>query len=454
MRKRSKPVYVARAGNVRVPVYKYAGRATAAGKQVPARYCVAYRKVDGEPPKRETFGTRKAADERADEMAVSIHNGQANVLELTTADRDSWLLCVRGAEKMGMRPHMAIEELASIKEALGPVPPMEAVNSFLRAGSSKLTPKLSGRQVLDRLNLSLSEHPPKTMGEYRYRQGIRNDLAKFIAVHPRLEHVRAQQIREYLSGLHKEDGQRIGARRRDNIRDEIVQLFRFAKTRDGGEIFPLNEVTEAELVKRLKESTLITTYTPQELCLLLKFVSDRWLPWLATGAFSGARPHEILRFHWRFYKWHEKPEPKIAIPGMVANKTSKPRRAEFGPTLQRWLAPYRDAVGPIYKCSNLKEEMKLLEELTEETTRLGKLMSGALHRPWKWQRDALRHSYGSYRYAQVKDFGLISGWMGNSVAICRDRYFDSKSEEEAEAWYANTPDQVSNVIQGRFALGA
>ena len=432
-RERKKPVHIGRAGDVRVKVYRYAD----------GRFCVAYTK--GGKLTRETFVKKAEAIACADERAIAISNGRADVLELTNADRDSYLHAVRGVQALGVPLHVAVEEWAAAKTALGSSSLMEAVQFYLTGQKASTAPKLSGDEVRLRLVASISEVPPKTAGEYRYRQGLRNDLERFCKVHPRLEETTAQQIRDYLRSLG------VGPRRRDNIRDEIVTLFRFAKTKDGGKIFPPGAITEAELVKRLGEPTAITTYSAEELALLLQHVAPRWLPWMAIAAFSGLRPTEILRLNWSAFKWHEEPQPVIAIPGTVARKTKSPRRAELGPTLRGWLVGHHESMGALYPCTGMAAEKKLLNELSDETTRLSKVLSEITRSEWKWKNDALRHSYGSYRYAQCKDFVLIAAWMGNSVQTIKKRYFDSKSEQEGNAWFSVLPDQASNVIEPDFA---
>jgi hypothetical protein len=42
----------------------------------------------------------------------------------------------------------------------------------------------------------------------------------------------------------------------------------------------------------------------------------------------------------------------------------------------------------------------------------------------KYQRNALRHSFGSYRMEMVKNAGQVALEMGNSVAILMNHYFD------------------------------
>ena len=416
------PVYTGRSGNVRVAVYRF-------GSGERTRYCVAWTPGRGLKQKRETFPTldgERGAKARADEVAGAIETGRGAVLELTGAHIDGYLHAMRLLEPLGVTLPVAIEEYVAIKTAQ-------------RSTGRRLT----GAEVLARLVASVSEIPPRTPGEYRYRQGLRNDLAQFVAAHPRLEEVTAQLIRDYLRALG------VGPRRRDNIRDEIVRLFRFAKTKDGGELFAGTAQTEAECVKRLKEPTAITTYTAEELTLLLRFVSERWKPWLAIAAFAGLRPTEILRLNWSAMKWGEKPEPVIALLG---GKRTPPRRAEFGATLRRWLLPWRGAVGAIYGARDLKSERDLLDELGDETKRIGDVMTAETGVEWRWKPDALRHSYGSYRYAQKRDFVLLASWMGNSVQTIKRRYYDSKSEEEGDAWFGVLPEHTATVIQGNFNL--
>lgn len=431
------PVHVARSGNVRIGVYRFSS----------GRYCVAWTPGRGLRQKRETFPALSAAKQRAHEVADALESGRGAVLELTGARIEGYLQAMRLLEPLGISLPLAIEEYAAARALL---PPGESLATALRGLRTQTrrrpAAELTGSAVLARLVASLSETPPATAGEYRYRQGIRMDLGKFVAAHPRLEQATAQTIREYLRGL------AVGPRRRDNIRDEIVTLFRFAKTKDGGELFPADAITEPELVKRLDVPTAITTYTAEELRLLLKHVSPRWLPWLAIAAFAGMRPSEILRLDWSAFEWTDDP-PAISLSKAVARKTNMERRAELGATLRLWLAPLRDAIGPIYGATDLPSENRLLDQLARETKRLGAVLSEISGNPWHWKRDALRHSYGSYRYAQTKDFVRVADWMGNSVAVVKKRYYRSKREQEGNAWFSVLPADAANVVQMGMQLG-
>ena len=81
---RGAPVYVAKVGNVAVPVYRYKD----------GRYCVTWRQVSKGPRLREMFTVKKEACERADEIAKSIADSLADVVTLSSADRDAYRLAM------------------------------------------------------------------------------------------------------------------------------------------------------------------------------------------------------------------------------------------------------------------------------------------------------------------------------------------------------------------------
>jgi predicted RNA-binding protein with PUA-like domain len=63
-----------------------------------------------------------------------------------------------------------------------------------------------------------------------------------------------------------------------------------------------------------------------------------------------------------------------------------------------------------------------------ETTRLGKLVGG-------WKRNALRHSFISYR-AAVVGIAKAAAEAGNSESESRKSYQDAKSLDEGVRWFA------------------
>jgi hypothetical protein len=56
-------------------------------------------------------------------------------------------------------------------------------------------------------------------------------------------------------------------------------------------------------------------------------------------------------------------------------------------------------------------------------------------KPGLWKKNALRHSYGTFRTAETQDMPRVSLEMGNSVAMVRKHYFEAVSQEEGTAWF-------------------
>ena len=67
-------------------------------------------------------------------------------------------------------------------------------------------------------------------------------------------------------------------------------------------------------------------------------------------------------------------------------------------------------------------------------------------KPVKWQRNGLRHSYASYRFAQIGDAGRVAGELGNSAAVVHKHYRELVRPDAAAAWFAVTPEAPANVV--------
>jgi len=57
----------------------------------------------------------------------------------------------------------------------------------------------------------------------------------------------------------------------------------------------------------------------------------------------------------------------------------------------------------------------------------------------KWKRNALRHSFGSYRMEQTKNEGQVALEMGNSPKVVKDHYFEIVDEQAARDYWNIKP---------------
>lgn len=57
----------------------------------------------------------------------------------------------------------------------------------------------------------------------------------------------------------------------------------------------------------------------------------------------------------------------------------------------------------------------------------------------KWKRNALRHSFGSYRIEQTKNAGQVAWEMGNSAALVMKHYFEIVDDRAAREYWSIKP---------------
>ena len=163
----------------------------------------------------------------------------------------------------------------------------------------------------------------------------------------------------------------------------------------------------------------VTIFTQDELLNLLNRADSTLLPYLLIGAFAGLRNTEITRLEWNHIHFDR---------GFIEceasmTKTRRRRLVPISENLRAWLepiartsgrvAPYRDVATALgYFCQKIG------------TT---------------WKRNALRHSYISYRLALVPDTARVALECGNSPNIIFQHYRELVVPAQAEAWFKIMP---------------
>lgn len=250
-----------------------------------------------------------------------------------------------------------------------------------------------------------------------------NNLTRYLSTLPRDKHLESITLRDLppLTGA---------PRTRANARAAWLTFFRWCVAQ---EYLPHGEKTVAERTEKpIITAGVPETYTPDELRILLGAVRKQYLPWLALAAFAGLRTEEVIPqqgsdkspLAWEDIIW----ERDIIIVRPETAKTKRRRVVPIPAALKSWLQPVaaKGIVGPHLYPSKPSTHGSL-----SETTRLGNLIGG-------WKRNALRHSFISYRAAQV-GLGQTAMEAGNSESEARRSYNDAKSKDEADAWFAVLP---------------
>lgn len=220
----------------------------------------------------------------------------------------------------------------------------------------------------------------------------------------------------------------VSARRKYNLRAGIVTLFRWARKNN----YLPDSITEAEKVEvPITTRRVPTTYSPQELKILLtecRRIAPEYVPWMVLCSFSGLRSEEVCpdednpkaALLWNDFNW----ERKVIIVRPETAKMGFRRVIPISPVVEAWIKPlakHEGLVGPKIPCYRIKIGRDSLTAIF--AAKIG-----------GWKVNALRHSFISYRAAQV---GLASTAMeaGNSEAEAKRSYNDAKSAQDAEDWF-------------------
>jgi len=365
-------------------------------------------------------------------IARELHNaGAEGQTPMPAAERAEWALCKRIVAESGSR---------------------RPISEILRAGLAALVQPVhpSGR-VLE--ELLASKQASDLQG--RYLRGLRNTCRAFCTAHPGpIDRIQIHDIERWLAE------QRVGPRRRDNMLSELRHLFTFARSRG---YLPVGETVAARVPAIHRLSGSIGIFTIAEMQLMLTHVDDAWLPYLAIAAFSGIRTEEIALakdaakrkdpLRGEDFDWQES---EICVRAETA-KTGSPRHCPIPANLAAWLAPWRDrgASAPVAPPHHRPDrEMgatgRLLRAINAD---LATQIAPPIPR-LEWKHNGLRHSYGSYRMAVLKNASQLSYEMGNSVAMIRRHYHNPRPTSQGEAWFAIAPESPDNVLQMPLRLGA
>ena len=94
----------------------------------------------------------------------------------------------------------------------------------------------------------------------------------------------------------------------------------------------------------------------------------------------------------------------------------------------------------------LPEERNAIQRLVDATRRVDPKHPDKEQDPViPWRHNALRHSFCSYRLADVKNAAQVALEAGNSPQMIFKHYRELVTEEQAKDWFAITPGNTPKV---------
>ena len=365
-------------------------------------YTVAYH-INGKRVRR-NFGSLEKAKAEAQLMARKIQEGKSSSNDLSSAQRENHLAAERLVAPFKMPLVSAVEEYTRCRELLGDVPLMMAIQEFVRRNRGVQL----GVKVPDLIDEFLKAKAEDNLS-IGYRLQLSASIKRFSVAFPGdILTIKSGDIDRWLRSLNHPPVTR------NSMHRCVKVFFSFAKSRG---YLPQSEPTAAELVPIAKEGqTKTEIFQPSEMVKLVGAASSEELVLLAIGGFAGLRMAEIHRLEWKAVDL----DRRIITLRADQAKTASRRIVPISNNLAAWI-------------EHLPREGKVVKNTRLDITKLADRLG------IEWPRNALRHSYISYRLAVVKDAAKVALEAGNSPDIIFKHYRELVTEPEANEWFSIMP---------------
>ena len=247
-----------------------------------------------------------------------------------------------------------------------------------------------------------------------YVKRLEDDLKAFARTAPdEIEKIQAPDIKKFLNAC------KVGSRRWNNLRDQIVTLFRYARSQ---RYLAKDRTTEAEDITKMKVARkTVEMFSPEDLQIIIANTRPVWMPWILISAYAGIRTFEVLRMEWSTMRWEQK---LIDLPPEVT-KVNERRIIPMCDMLIESLLPWRNAQGPV--CVD-KVPQREIEQIIAKVKKEDPA--------FKWKHNALRHAFGSYRTALTQNVPQVALEMGNSIQMVKRHYLEAKTFDEGLKWFS------------------
>ena len=376
------------------------------------RYTLVYYETPGRRCRR-TFANFEEAKRQATEVASKLAKGDLRRITLSDYDGRLYLHAQERLIPIGVPLDRAIDQFVEANQMLKGASLVEAARFYVQQNADELETKLVGK-VLEEFIADREKHQLSKP----YLRDLRSRLGRFAeSFKCPMASIQTSEIERFLDSLE------VSPRTRKNYIDTLGTLFTFAKAR---RYVSRSHPGVSEVTKPRRQATEIQIFTPEELATLLHGAPRELVPALAIGAFAGIRSEEIKRLDWSDINLSEE---FIQIKSADA-KTKVRRLAPVPENLRQWLAPFSTKTGPVCPYKNLANSFLMVAE-----------KAGVA-----WKHNGLRHSFISYRVAQVQDVPKVALEAGNSAQVIFADYLKVVPVSEAERWFAIRPGRRECIL--------
>jgi integrase len=412
--KRTRFPIVVKRGSSEVKIYRdrksqgmyyrvvYYTKTTVAGKEVSKRH-------------RLNFSDLQEATNEAEAKASWLSRLDGDALQFSGRDRHIYARALDEVKEFDVPLDTVASEYADARKVLDGVPLIDAVRFYARHHGKGIKRKSVALAVDEMIERKTTKGVSDLyLADLRYRLGVFKE-----AFHCDVNAITPDDVATFFDSL------KLSPRSHNNFLCALRTFFRFAQKHDwlSKEVDLLTRVE-----KRNGKPTPVEIFMPSELGALLKYASPQVAPCIALAAFAGLRAEEILRFEWSDV---ERRPGFIEVAAHKA-KTATRRIVPIADSLSRWLAiaPRNgERVWPHSKAWYFEA-----------------LRNAAACARITWKQNALRHSFISYRLAEIQDVNRVALEAGNSPQMIFRHYRELATPEQARTWFAIAPQAVPNVV--------
>lgn len=325
--------------------------------------------------------------------------------------------------------HLTAEELKEAERCFGMLPESvsltEAMEGFLRTYDPSVRTKAALDAFTEFLGMKESENIRQLT-----QDNLRRRISKFITDlgNPIVSEIGEAHVRKFLDGFTPTNS--------NNYRRAISQFLDFCVNREYAARNTLLKV-KTKHVDREDEVTILDVTQSRKLLRAAHDLHEgEMLPYIVLALFAGLRPiSEIEQI-----KWSDIDLKDGEIHVRRTKNRNHIRYVEMSAALLKWIPL---CVGKPIVTKNHRRKLAVLKQAIGFKGALpGKRQKELDADLVQWEADTLRHTFGSYLYAEKKDVAHVATQMGNSADIVMRHYRKAVKPAEAKRFWALTPAEV------------
>ncbi|HMF45137.1 MAG TPA: tyrosine-type recombinase/integrase [Candidatus Udaeobacter sp.] len=365
------------------------------------------------------FRDLQTAANEAEAKASQLSRGDVDAAQLSGRDRLVYGRALDAVKQFDQPLDAVAIEYSEARKLLDGVPLLDAVRFYAGHHRRGIKRKAVAAAVDEMIARKTAKGVSDVyLRDLRYRLGVFKE-----AFHCDVNAIAPDDVVTFFDKL------KLSPRSHNNFLRTLRTFFGFAQ-RHGW--LPKEADLLERVEKRSEKRVPVEIFTPSQLAALLKSTSPEVTPCVVLAAFAGLRSAEILRLDWTDIERHH---GYIEVAAHKA-KTATRRIVPVSDNLSRWLAiaPRNGVhIWPYSKDGFFKAMRRAADN--------AKL---------KWKHNALRHSFISYRLAEIQDVNRVALEAGTSPQMIFRHYRELATPEQARTWFAIAPQTASNVVPIRL----